>query len=71
MIAALGRKSIGIYVISVPFVNSYILSRIPFINEIGIGGGIIETLLTIVITYTCTVILEKNKVTKKIFLGSR
>lgn len=70
IVSAIGRKSMGIYVISVPFINSYVLSRMPFRDYIGLGGGIVEAVLTIAFTFTCTIILEKNKVTKK-FLGSR
>lgn len=40
--AAIGRKSIGIYVISVPFVNSYALSRIPFRDSIDLGGVLLR-----------------------------
>lgn len=71
IVAAIGRKSIGIYVISVPFINSYVLSRMPYRGYIGLGGGIVETVFIVAITYFLTTIIEKNTITKKLLLGSR
>ena len=70
ILSNLGRKSIGIYIISTTFINLS-LSKIPHANEFGYLIAIIETLIILFTTYIITYLLSKNKITKKILLGSR
>ena len=69
--ASLGQRSMGIYVITVPFVNLWILQRIPHVDLIPTGGAFIEAIIILPVCYEVTILLEKNKLSKMILLGSR
>lgn len=71
LLILMGQKSMGIYVITVPFVNRWILSKIPHVEVVGLGGGIVETIAILYIAFILTTFFEKNKLSKKILLGSR
>lgn len=53
------------------FINNFILSRLPHRENFGYGMVIIETIIIISITYFLTYMLEKNKATRYLMLGSR
>ena len=71
VLGKIGQKSIGIYIISTMFINNFILSRLPHRENFGYGMVIIETIIIISITYFLTYMLEKNKATRYLMLGSR
>lgn len=71
ILGKIGKKSIGIYIISTIFINNFILPRLPHRENFGYGMVIIETIIIIAITYFLTYMLEKNKATRYLMLGSR
>lgn len=70
-IGDIGKKSIGIYVLSVAFVNRWLIMQLPHKECYGYGSVLVESLVVIAITYCFTILLEKNTLTKKMLLGSR
>lgn len=67
----LGKKSLGIYAIST-FIFTYILPRITYsIQNVNYFLILIETIIIIVISILITIIMQKNKISNMIFLGSR
>lgn len=71
LLSELGKKSIGIYIISVVFINYRILRRLPIRDSLCYSGGVIETVAVLAVTYLVTLLLEKKQRTRKLFLGSR
>ncbi|MDQ7736185.1 acyltransferase family protein [Prevotella corporis] len=71
LLGKIGQKSIGIYIISTMFFNNFILPHVPHREEFGYGMVILETVVILSITYLITYMLEKNKLTRSLMLGSR
>lgn len=67
----LGRFSLGIYVISMPFLSLWVLDRMPYRENLGYGAAFLESILVLIVTYLLTYTLNKNAVTRKLFLGGR
>ena len=71
LLGKIGQKSIGIYIISTMFFNNFILPHVPHREEFGYRMVILETVVILSITYLITYMLEKNKLTRSLMLGSR
>lgn len=71
ILAKFGKRSLGIYIISVTFINGLILPSLPYKEHFGYLAIGIETIIFVTIPYFITILLEKNKLTKKLMLGSR
>ena len=71
LIANIGRKSLGIYVISTIFFNSFILPLLSFDSGISYGIVALETVGILLITYILTTFLDKNSWLRILFLGGR
>ncbi|WP_315273381.1 acyltransferase family protein [Prevotella histicola] len=71
IIAKLGRKSLGIYIISTIIFNNFILPLLS--SDTGIIYSIValETIGVLLITYMLTILLEKHRTFKMLFLGGR
>ncbi|WP_277069934.1 hypothetical protein, partial [Prevotella corporis] len=50
---------------------NFILPHVPHREEFGYGMVILETVVILSITYLITYMLEKNKLTRSLMLGSR
>lgn len=71
ILAKFGKRSLGIYIISVTFINGLILPSLPYKEHFGYLMIGIETIIFVTIPYFITIFLEKNRLTKKLMLGSR
>ncbi len=70
-IAIIGKKSIGIYIISTLFINNLIHPSLSFRENLGYGAIIIETIIVVVLTYIITKLIEKSKIGRQYLLGGR
>lgn len=71
MIEKAGIKSLGIYVISEPLLNTILIKNIPHKEELGYWGVCIETVLIVCIAYFMTSLIEKNKFLSNLLFGGR
>lgn len=71
ILGEIGKKSIGIYIISTMFINGLVLTHLSHREDFGYGAVAIETIIIIAITYLLTSMIEKNKLTRYLMLGSR
>lgn len=71
VVSKIGKKSIGIYLISTMFINVPILALLPHHDELGYGTVLLETILIVIFTYMLTILIEKNSIMRKLLLGAR
>ena len=71
IIAKLGQKSLGIYVISVSLINAFILPNLTSDVEMNYMIVGLISIGVLVVSYILTLCLEKFSLTRKLFLGGR
>ena len=69
LIVNIGRRSLGIYIISEPFLNMLIIKKLPHKQYLGIVAIIIETVFVLFITCCITFLIERNRFISRYLLG--
>lgn len=69
-IAYIGQKSMGIYIIS-GYMNSRVLARLTQGFQLNYGLAVIETVIMIAMNLIIIKIINMNKVSSRLLLGSR
>ena len=70
VISRLGRESLGIYIISGYLVGWFLIGYAEYYS-FSYSGNVIETIVIIGVSYLCTILLKKIRVTNCVLLGGR
>ena len=71
IIELMGKNSLGIYIISEPFLNRIIIKNLPYKQHLGFVAILFETLFILLAAYGVTYLISKKRSCAKLLLGGR